>query len=96
MSCKDETSLEPFLLTEAHHRDDFPMQPHFIVESSPGKFHYYWRVDDDRSDLAEEAMARIIAAHPGGEWKAAKPKDGQDGERHPFKLAVEVLGTEAT
>ena len=54
----------------AHHRDDFPVQPHFIVESSPGKFHYYWRVDDDRSDLAEEAMARMIAAHPGGDTNA--------------------------
>ena len=30
------------------------------------------------------------------EWKVAKSKDGQDGKRHPFKLAVEVLGTEAT
>ena len=28
------------------------------------------------------------------EWKVAKSKDGQDGEAHPFKLAVEVLGIE--
>jgi hypothetical protein len=30
------------------------------------------------------------------EWKVAKSKDGQDGEAHPFKLHVEVLGTEPT
>ncbi|WP_287879055.1 AAA family ATPase [Acidovorax sp.] len=30
------------------------------------------------------------------EWKVAKSKDGQDGDAHPFKLAVEVLGTEQT
>ncbi len=24
------------------HRTDFPLQPSIIVESSPGKFHYYW------------------------------------------------------
>ena len=28
------------------------------------------------------------------EWKVAKSKDGQDGEAHPFRLHVEVLGTE--
>lgn len=26
------------------------------------------------------------------EWKVAKSKDGQDGDAHPFKLQVEVLG----
>ena len=30
------------------------------------------------------------------EWKVAKSKDGMDGEAHPFKLSVEVLGTEET
>ncbi len=30
------------------------------------------------------------------EWKVAKSKDGIDGEACPFKLAVEVLGTEPT
>ena len=30
------------------------------------------------------------------EWKVAKSKDGQDGEAHPFRLHVEVLGTEPT
>lgn len=30
------------------------------------------------------------------EWKVAKSKDGIDGEARPFKLAVEVLGTEPT
>lgn len=30
------------------------------------------------------------------EWKVAKSKDGQDGDAHPFKLHVEVLGTEPT
>lgn len=53
------------------YRDDFPMDPHFIVESSPGKFHYYWRVEDDRADLAEQVMESMIAAHPGGD-KGAK------------------------
>ena len=26
------------------------------------------------------------------EWRVAKAKDGQDGEAHPFKLSVELLG----
>lgn len=30
------------------------------------------------------------------EWKVAKSKDGMDGEAYPFKLQVEVLGTEPT
>ncbi len=30
------------------------------------------------------------------EWKVAKSKDGIDGDAHPFKLHVEVLGTEPT
>lgn len=54
----------------AHYRDDFPVQPHFIVESSPGKFHYYWRVDDDRFVLAEEVMTSMVDAHPGGDSNA--------------------------
>lgn len=54
----------------AHYREDFPVQPHFIVESSPGKHHYYWRVDDDRADLAEQVMVSMIAAHSGGDKNA--------------------------
>ena len=28
------------------------------------------------------------------EWKVAKSKDGQDGDAHPFKLQIEMLGTD--
>jgi hypothetical protein len=27
-------------------RQDWPLEPHIVVESSPVKFHYYWLVDD--------------------------------------------------
>ena len=30
------------------------------------------------------------------EWKVAKSKDGQDGNLHPFKLVVEMLGVDET
>lgn len=45
------------------------------------------------------AMDAAIEVSRGGdrrEWKVAKSKDGIDGEAHPFKLAIEVLGTEST
>lgn len=45
------------------------------------------------------AMDAVIEVSRDGDrrqWKVAKSKDGQDGNAHPFKLAVEVLGTEAT
>ena len=28
------------------YRTDWPLEPHLIVESSPGKYHYYWLVDE--------------------------------------------------
>ena len=29
-------------------RDDFPIEPSLIVQTSPGKFHYYWLIDEPR------------------------------------------------
>ncbi len=45
---------------------------------------------------AMDAAIEVSREGDRREWKVAKSKDGQDGEEHPFKLAVEVLGTEPT
>lgn len=39
-----------------------PLQPHIVVESSPGKYHRYLLVDGgNRFDLFEQVMARLVA-----------------------------------
>ena len=45
---------------------------------------------------AMDAAIEVSREGDGREWRVAKSKDGQDGEAHPFKLAVEVLGAEET
>ena len=45
---------------------------------------------------AMDAAIEVSREGDRREWKVAKSKDGQDGEAHPFKLHVEVLGTEPT
>ena len=41
-----------FMDDDAHHdqpRTDFPLEPSIIVNSSPGKYHYYWLIDEPQS-----------------------------------------------
>jgi len=45
---------------------------------------------------AMDAAIEVSREGDRREWKVAKSKDGIDGESCPFKLAVEVLGTEPT
>jgi hypothetical protein len=45
-------------------RDGWPVPPHLVIESSPGKFHYYWLVDE-AADLAFEDLMRGMAAMYG-------------------------------
>ncbi|RDD94161.1 DNA primase [Acidovorax sp. BoFeN1] len=45
---------------------------------------------------AMDAAIEVSREGDRREWKVAKSKDGIDGEACPFKLAVEVLGTEPT
>lgn len=45
---------------------------------------------------AMDAAIEVSREGDRREWKVAKSKDGKDGEAHPFKLNVEVLGTEET
>ena len=45
---------------------------------------------------AMDAAIEVSREGDRREWKVAKSKDGIDGEACPFKLAVEVLGTEST
>lgn len=37
-------------------RDDWPLEPNIIVQSSPGKYHYYWLTDTDDQEAWEEQM----------------------------------------
>jgi len=39
---------------------EFPLEPHMIVESSPGKFHRYWLVDGLEKDRFAGVMERMI------------------------------------
>jgi len=45
---------------------------------------------------AMDAAVEVSRDGDRREWKVAKSKDGQDGDAHPFKLQIEVLGTEPT
>jgi hypothetical protein len=43
------------------------LQPSIIVESSPGKFHYYWRTDDfplDGFKPAQQRLAKLLGTDP--------------------------------
>lgn len=49
-------------------RTDFPLPPSIIVESSPGKFHYYWLTDTKDSDTWErvqDGIVKIYDTDPG-------------------------------
>ena len=51
-------------------RTDWPIAPHIIIESSRGKFHYYWRVSGITDAAAVEAINRGIAATYGTDKNA--------------------------
>lgn len=40
---------------------DWPIRPHAVVESSPGKFHVYWRVAGLQADAFKGIMSRMVA-----------------------------------
>lgn len=47
-------------------RTDWPLKPSIVVQSSPGKFHYYWLVEWSTSfdrECFEGVMRRMIADH---------------------------------
>jgi hypothetical protein len=46
--------------------DSWPLRPHIIVESSPGKFHAYWRVDGV-APAAWSALQKAVAARFGSD-----------------------------
>ena len=41
-------------------RDDFPIQPSMIVESSPGKYHYYWLTSTDNFTEWNSVMDTMV------------------------------------
>ncbi|MDR7134526.1 hypothetical protein J2X06_001710 [Lysobacter niastensis] len=43
-----------------------PLDPHIVVESSPGKYHVYWLVDDVPLDQFDP-LQKAIAAHCGSD-----------------------------
>lgn len=45
-------------------RTDWPIEPTIVVKSSPGKYHYYWMIEDPDAmsfDLFNGVMARLVA-----------------------------------
>ncbi len=42
-----------------------PTPPHIVVESSPGRYHAYWRVSDCALDACEPALKEIIGRFSG-------------------------------
>jgi len=44
-------------------RTDFPIEPNIIVESSPGKYHYYWLTDTDQFEEWNGVMATMVEEH---------------------------------
>lgn len=53
----DGAPLEPVL--------NSPTKPHIVVESSPGRFHAYWRVSDCPVDACEPALKEMIGRFNG-------------------------------
>ena len=47
------------------HRIDFALEPSIIVESSPGKFHYYWLTETRDFEEWERVMNRIVVDERG-------------------------------
>jgi hypothetical protein len=58
----DGSPLEPVL--------QYKLPPHFVVESSPGKYHAYWRVDDVALDQFKP-LQMALAARFGGDPKVS-------------------------
>ncbi len=50
-------------------RDDFPLPPSVIVNSSPGKYHYYWLTDTD-DQAAWNLVQRALITRYGGDKQA--------------------------
>jgi AAA domain/RepB DNA-primase from phage plasmid/Primase C terminal 2 (PriCT-2) len=44
-------------------RTDWPQTPTFVVESSPGKYHYYWTVEGLDFETYAGVMRTMVAAH---------------------------------
>jgi hypothetical protein len=44
-------------------RADWPITPHLTIETSPGKFHYYWRTHTSELDQLENVVKGIAATH---------------------------------
>lgn len=43
--------------------ETFPLEPHEVVETSPGKFHYYWFVDEAPDPFFEDLMKGMAAQY---------------------------------
>lgn len=48
-------------------RTNWAIEPHLIVESSPGKRHYYWLTDAAPDPVFEDVMRAMIAGHAGAD-----------------------------
>jgi hypothetical protein len=73
----------------------YKLPPHFVVESSPGKFHAYWRVSDVTLELFEDVQKgchptdletsphrfRLRSMHRLPRWDP----DPRDGWKHPMR-----------
>ncbi|RLD02794.1 MAG: hypothetical protein DRI65_14215 [Chloroflexota bacterium] len=46
-------------------REDFPLKPSLVVNSSPGKYHYYWLTDTEDKDTWQKVQNGIIAKYDG-------------------------------
>jgi hypothetical protein len=49
------------------YRIDWPLEPHLIIESSPGRYHYYWLVDGlavAEFKLVQQAIAKQYGTDP--------------------------------
>ncbi len=47
------------------HRTDFRLDPSIIVESSPGKYHYYWLTETTLFDEWEQVMSNLVITENG-------------------------------
>lgn len=46
-------------------RDDFPIPPSLIVNSSPGKYHYYWLTSTEEKETWEKVQNGLIKLYDG-------------------------------
>jgi RepB DNA-primase from phage plasmid/Primase C terminal 2 (PriCT-2)/AAA domain len=52
------------------HLPDFPLEPSLIVETSPGKHHFYWLVSDELSPEQHQAIMRAMCEGYGSDPNA--------------------------